>query len=58
VLPDWVDEILDGPTPAEPERVHSGAAWSAFVRSADLDAAVLRAAIHAIEGRFDGTEAR
>ena len=46
------------PTPAEPERVHSGAAWSAFVRSADLDEAVLRAAIHAIQGPFDGTEVR
>jgi DNA repair protein SbcD/Mre11 len=58
VLPDWVDQILDGPTPADPEDVHSGAVWSAFVRSADLDQAVLRAAIHAIQRPFDGTEAR
>ena len=57
-FPDWADEILDGPAPADPERVHSGAAWSAFVRSADLDEAVLRAAIHAIQEPFDGTEAR
>jgi hypothetical protein len=57
-LPAWVSEILDGPTPVDATTVHSGSAWSAFMRSVDLDDAVLRAAIHAIQRPFDGTEAR